>query len=89
MQLQTVNLENPDHIAMLQRIHEQTLLTTGKSDYTAYDYRKLGFTQNYPDVVNEFLNAGVLGLHFLSQIASANHEEFVSVSIHMKAVARR
>ena len=80
MQLQPVDLQDVKHAAMLQSIYEHSGLDTAQYDAQNYDYRKMGFAQNPPDIVNDFLNAGVLGMYTLHHIATAHHETFASVS---------
>lgn len=79
LQLQTVDFDNVKHAAVLQHIYEQSGLDSQDAPQTS-DYRKLGFVQNSPELVNEFLNAGVLGLHTLHCIATMNSEAFAAVS---------
>lgn len=80
MQLQAVNLDNAEHAAILQRVYERSGLDTDQDGSHQPDYRKLGFVQNPPAIVNDFLNAGVFGLHILHQVATVNKEAFAAVS---------
>lgn len=80
LQLQPVNLEDLKHAAILQSIYEHSGLDTAQYTPDNYDYRKLGFAQNPPDIMYDFLNAGVLGMYTLHHIATAHRETFESVS---------
>lgn len=81
LQQQSVDLENVKHAAILESIYENSGLDTEKYDARKYDYLKLGFAQNPPDIVNDFLNAGLLGLHTLHHIATTASETFATVSM--------
>lgn len=80
LQLQPVNLEDVKHAAILQSVYEHSGLDTAQYTTDNYDYRKLGFAQNPPDIMYDFLNAGVLGMYTLHHIATAHRETFESVS---------
>lgn len=79
LQNQPVDLDDVKHTALLERVYEQSGLDTDQYDSQSYDYRKLGFVQNPPDIVNDFLNVGILGLHTLHHLATRNTDAFRTV----------
>jgi hypothetical protein len=83
LQLQPVDLTNTKHVTMLETIYERSGLATATPSTSTpqnHDYRKLGFAQNPPDIVNDFQDVGVLGLHTLHQVATTRRDQFSNVS---------